>query len=90
MAPPTLVCQKHEFKSLWKDVKGPCVLKSLIQYECEFNGYEYDCVPFKRVFEECITGEKLKKFRREVTNERTNQADEMVQKFWSSVKRDEL
>ncbi|SCU87648.1 LAME_0D10924g1_1 [Lachancea meyersii CBS 8951] len=88
MAPPTPVFGREELEMVRIKAKGPCQLKSLVQNECEFNGHNYVCIPFKRVFEECIVGGKQQKIRLEVTSESTNAViDATVARFWSSVKK---
>ncbi|QLG74421.1 hypothetical protein HG535_0G03040 [Zygotorulaspora mrakii] len=67
MAPPTpILCKDQiqgEHQKLVRDSKF-CSLKSLTQYQCNITAYspeEYICVPFKRLFEECITANKTNK-----------------------------
>ncbi|KAH3679466.1 hypothetical protein WICMUC_000956 [Wickerhamomyces mucosus] len=77
MAPPTLVLSKddslkaYRLQSLLNSPKTKCQLKSLSQFECSFDGGLYTCVPFKRVFQDCI----MKNGKRqvvEVTDKNTN------------------
>lgn len=93
MAPPTPVFGKDELEPLLKKVKPPCVLKSLIQNECTFNGEEYICVPFKRLFKECLLDSKTKDGRAsrivriEITDRHTNDGileDQMLKRFWEA------
>ncbi|SCU80158.1 LAFA_0B07822g1_1 [Lachancea sp. 'fantastica'] len=83
MAPPTPVFGREELEVVRDRIEEPCQLKSLIQHECEYNGLQYVCLPFKRVFQECIVGKQRQKVRFEVTTELTNGAvDATVEKFW--------
>ncbi|SCU80986.1 LADA_0B10594g1_1 [Lachancea dasiensis] len=86
MAPPTLVFGKEELDHILAKVRGPCKLKSLTQNQCDFNGHEYVCIPFKRVFKECLVGKSGQTIRIELTSEATNM-DLTVQDFWSSMER---
>lgn len=86
MAPPTVVFGKEELEPLLRNVMATCIFKSLTQSECNFDGHQYVCVPFKRVFKECkVDGKSI---RIEVTDRNTNKAkaDEMVDSFWNSRK----
>lgn len=86
MAPPTPVFGREELELVRNKVEEPCQLKSLIQNECEYNGLEYVCLPFKRVFQECIVGAQRQRVRLEVTTELTNSAvDPTMERFWSTA-----
>lgn len=87
MAPPTLVFGKEELKGIWEKTAEPCFLKALVQNECEFNGHEYVCTPFKRLFKECGAGKRI--VRIEVTDQDTNHLafDATVTRFWESSRR---
>ncbi|AMD20173.1 HCR023Wp [Eremothecium sinecaudum] len=69
MAPPTPIMNATEVEPLLSIARN-CYLSSLVQNECYFNGYDYTCVPFKRLFQECIVHKK--KVRIEVTTSDTN------------------
>lgn len=54
MPPPTkIVSRKEALKEL--ESNENCQLKELIQYQCGVSNNEIICVPFKRVFEQCIS-----------------------------------
>ncbi|CEP63371.1 Som1p LALA0_S08e00892g [Lachancea lanzarotensis] len=87
MAPPTPVFGREELAPVRNRIVEPCQLKSLIQHECEYDGLKYVCLPFKRVFQECVVGAQRRKTRFEVTTELTNGAvDVTVERFWSMGK----
>lgn len=69
MSPPTPVFGKDDVDLLLKQAND-CKLKSLTQNDCSFIEREYICIPFKRLFQECIMG--TKKIRIEVTDYNTN------------------
>lgn len=69
MAPPTKILSPENQRQLLERAKD-CSLKSLTQNECAFNGHEYICTPFKRLFQECIVRDQL--IRIEVTDKFTN------------------
>lgn len=67
MAPPTPILTRDQIQEEKKRLlqgSRDCSLKSLTQYQCHIsapgNG-EYICIPFKRVFEECIALQKVSK-----------------------------
>ncbi|SCU81904.1 LAMI_0B08152g1_1 [Lachancea mirantina] len=89
MAPPTPILGPEELDRAKGQVLKPCKLMSLTQNECRFDGHEYVCIPFKRVFQECQAGKGKHKhtLRFEVTTAATNErlaSDEMVQRFWDA------
>lgn len=69
MAPPTLLRNRTEIELFLSSAKY-CDLTSLVQNVCHFNGYDYTCVPFKRLFKECLLNKKL--IRIEITDSDTN------------------
>lgn len=65
MAPPTPILSKEQVKKEQEQGQlhgsKDCQLKSLTQYQCQIfppGSAEYVCVPFKRVFEECLKASK--------------------------------
>lgn len=66
MAPPVVVHSRaevqHQFaEQLNNPQKYQCHLKLLVQNECTYKileeGYEFVCLPFKRVFQRCLVPE---------------------------------
>lgn len=66
MAPPVVVHSRAEVQLQFAEqLKNPekykCQLKSLTQNECTYKileeGYEFVCLPFKRVFQRCLVPE---------------------------------
>ncbi|AET38533.1 Som1p Ecym_3015 [Eremothecium cymbalariae DBVPG len=70
MAPPTPIITRDEVEPILSRTKD-CILASLIQNECHFDGHNYVCIPFKRLFEECTLNKR--RVRIEVTDISTNQ-----------------
>lgn len=66
MAPTIRILNKEEVPVAHPSTD--CVLKSLVQYECEINNQKYVCKPFKRIFQECISSGQ----RTEITSTTTN------------------
>lgn len=64
MAPPTPILSKEQVKKDQDQGSKDCQLKSLTQYQCQIfppGSGEYVCVPFKRMFEECLKVSKTNK-----------------------------
>lgn len=70
MAPPTKILG-YDVQQRMLERSQECALKSLTQNECAFNGHEYVCVPFKRLFQQCVMRDG-RRLNIEVTNEATN------------------
>ncbi|QLL35092.1 hypothetical protein HG536_0H04680 [Torulaspora globosa] len=79
MAPPTPVLTREQLE---RQISFPsadgCQLKSLTQFQCQIfppGSGEYLCIPFKRLFEECVVAAGASKntpSRFEVTSPLTN------------------
>ncbi|CCE93826.1 Som1p TDEL_0G04590 [Torulaspora delbrueckii] len=73
MAPPTPVLAREELPEIPQSKN--CVLKSLTQFQCQLRPAGsglYECVPFKRLFQECRDPSGRFKSRIEVTSPLTN------------------
>ncbi|AGO11274.1 AaceriACR014Cp [[Ashbya] aceris (nom. inval.)] len=69
MAPPTPVLTREEVAPALANSRD-CVLASLTQNECHFDGRGYVCVPFQRLFRECTLNKR--RVRIEITERNTN------------------
>ncbi|EJS44081.1 som1p [Saccharomyces arboricola H-6] len=74
MAPPTTIRSRDQALAPLDtlDAKTHCQLKELVQWECQFEGADYACFPFKRLFERCIAAPGKTPTNYEVTNTDTN------------------
>lgn len=70
MAPPTKILGLDTQQRMLQRGEN-CSLKSLVQNECAFNGNDYVCTPFKRLFEQCMVKDG-RVLNIEVTNLNTN------------------
>lgn len=82
MAPPTPVYSKDEVLRVFELDKlvdeKQCELKSLTQFECGFSGGLSECVPFKRVFQDCVLRNGQRQ-RIEITGSWTNSKEKIVE-----------
>lgn len=84
MAPPTPVLSRDEIARVYRVPDGPCTLKSLTQHQCSFDGGLVTCVPFKRLFKECLKG--TKKVVWEITDVDTNRETAELTQFSQAQK----
>jgi inner membrane protease subunit SOM1 len=85
MAPPTPILTKEDINKVfeWDKRVDPstCVLKSITQFNCSFDGGLVTCVPFKRLFNECVVKGKKRRIAVEITDVNTNTSESEVMKF---------
>ncbi|CDR44749.1 CYFA0S15e02256g1_1 [Cyberlindnera fabianii] len=76
MAPPTPIITRDELDRVFaleqRLDQTNCVIRSLTQHNCVFEGGLINCVPFKRLFRECALKQGNGRLRVEITDVNTN------------------